>query len=251
MARSMNRRPSALRALRRLGGAAGVAAALAIPCGVTLTADPAPTPVGRALARIRARVRPAAPPPAVVVEEAAAPAPPPAPPLPDHPLDLARALPEPAAAERLAAMLEEPEEAAAAAEALATTPEGRPLLVAHLARPVEAPGLDHLAALEALSQIGREEDLAVVLAWAHGPDAVAAVAAWCARAICERERIEEPDGLPPEQEAGAEPSRGDPAEAAPAAEDPSALPPPDDPAEPEAYLDPAPDEDSLPPAETP
>ncbi|MBX3469328.1 MAG: hypothetical protein KF878_20840 [Planctomycetes bacterium] len=128
---------------------------------------------------------------------------------PEHPLDLARALPEPAAASRLAAMLEEPDEAAAVAEALSTTPEGRPLLVAHLTRSVEAPGLDHVAVLEALSQVGREEDLPAVLTWARGDDAVAPVAAWCARAICERERIDAPEDLPGADEA-AETPRGDP-----------------------------------------
>lgn len=200
----------ASRQLGRLAGAAAVAGALSVPCGLALTAEPPLAVLPRAQARgpARPQARPARPPARPQAPAAPAPAPPPAA-TPEHPLDLARALPEPGAASRLAAMLEEPDEAAAVAEALSTTPEGRPLLVAHLSRSVEAPGLDHVAVLEALSQVGREEDLPAVLTWARGDDAVAPVAAWCARAICERERIDAPDDLPDADEA-AETPRGDP-----------------------------------------
>lgn len=115
------------------------------------------------------------------------------------PRDLARALPEPSAAGQLAALLRDadPAVAVAAAEALGKTREGRSILVAHLARVVESPGLDHLACLEALAGFGLLEDLPILMPWTAREDSVGDLAGWCVRAICARERADLPEGLRP------------------------------------------------------
>lgn len=172
-----------------------------------LVSDEGPLPVARVAPRRRpprAPVAPAAPRAPVVVMAAPADAPvasasAAAPAMPTDPRDLARLLPDPAAADALAAALRDPDTtvAVAAAEALGRTREGRMVLLAHLARPVDSPGLDHLACLEALAEFGRVEDLPTVMPWTAREDAVGDLAGWCVRTICKRERVDVPADLRP------------------------------------------------------
>ena len=182
--------------MKRLAGATGLVLAVSAASGVFLVSDEGEAPTLRLGLRVRTVAEVATRKPVVVTgPEALRPAP--VAPASSDPRDLARELPEPAAAGELAAMLCDPDTdvAVAAAEALGKTPEGRPILVAHLARPVDSPGLDHLACLEALAEFGRVEDLRTILPWAEREDAVGDLAGWCVRTICDRERVDVPEGL--------------------------------------------------------